>query len=188
MCGRISDPGMGIYPPRGTLAQSTSPSQSTTGQWGWGFHTFWGSLDSRGVTCFVHRLSELYRCGTISLLGIGHYRPPVALALISSPSQSTIDRWGCGFHTLRGSFDLGDHRFRPQHVWVVKVWKYYLSGDGTLSSPDVAGFALEPQSIKDGSAGLGFPHRAGRYQPEGSSFSSPGRWICIDMEVFTIRG
>ena len=48
--------------------------------------------------------------------------PGVRLALYTIPSQSAIGQWGWGLHTLRGSFDPGDHRFRPQVVGVVKAW------------------------------------------------------------------
>ena len=41
----------------------------------------------------------------------------------SSPSQSAIGRWGRGFHTVRGGFDPGGHRFRPWVVGVVDVWR-----------------------------------------------------------------
>ena len=46
----------------------------------------------------------------------------------------------------------------------------------------------EPQPISNHPVGLGFPQRAGRYQPEGSAFSSPGWWSCTDMDGFLIRG
>ena len=36
--------------------------------------------------------------------------------------------------------------------------------------------------------GLGIPHRAGRYRPGGSPYSSPGRRSCRRMEGFLIRG
>ena len=55
--------------------------------------------------------------------GMGPCRPRVALALFLSPSQSAIGRQGWGFHTVRGGFDPGDHRFRPQVVGVVDVWR-----------------------------------------------------------------
>ena len=59
--------------------------------------------------------------GGISDPGMRYYRPRVALAFFSSPSQSTIGRWGWGFHTVRGGFDPGEHRFRPRVVGVVDV-------------------------------------------------------------------
>ena len=80
------------------------------------------------------------------------YPPRGALALRTIPSQSAIGQWGWGFHTMRGVFDPGDHRFRPQVVGVVDVWRNFLSGDGNLSSPGGAGFILEPQPISDRAA------------------------------------
>lgn len=65
-----------------------------------------------------------------------------------TPNQST-SKWGWGFHTVPGSIDPGDRRFRPvgvpgsidpqgdrrfRPVGVVEVWKGSRSGDGTLSS------------------------------------------------------
>ena len=62
MHGRISDPGMGTYPPlvqrdlgigpRGSSRRALapyhmSPSQSEITQWGWGFHTLRGSIDPK---------------------------------------------------------------------------------------------------------------------------------------------
>ena len=55
--------------------------------------------------------------------GMGSYRPQVALDLLSSPSQSTIGRWGWGFHAVRGEFDPGDLRFCLRIVGVVNVWR-----------------------------------------------------------------
>ena len=61
--------------------------------------------------------------GGISDPGMGHWRPRVALALFSSPSQSVISRQDWGFHTARGGFDSGDRRFRPRVVGVADVWR-----------------------------------------------------------------
>ena len=55
--------------------------------------------------------------------GMEPCRPRVALDLLSSPSQLAIGRRGWGFHTMRGGFDPGDHRFRPRVVGVVDVWR-----------------------------------------------------------------
>ena len=41
----------------------------------------------------------------------------------TSPSQSATNQWGWVFHTVRGSIDPGDHRFRSRLVGVVDVWK-----------------------------------------------------------------
>ena len=51
------------------------------------------------------------------------YRHRVAPALRSIPSQKAIGQRDWGFLTVRGGFDPEDHRFRPQVVGVVKVWK-----------------------------------------------------------------
>ena len=51
--------------------------------------------------------------GGISNPVMGPYRPRVALALFSSPSQSAIGQLDWSFHTMRDGFDTGDHRFRP---------------------------------------------------------------------------
>ena len=51
--------------------------------------------------------------GVEGFLKMGSCRPRVALALVSSPSQSAICRWGEGFHTVRGGVDPGVHRFSP---------------------------------------------------------------------------
>ena len=49
--------------------------------------------------------------------------PGGALALFSSPSQSTVGWWGWGFHMVRGGVDQGYHRFRPRVVGIVNVWR-----------------------------------------------------------------
>ena len=87
-----------------------------------GFPPVRGGFD-RGITVFVPELSNLYIYGGIYELRMGACRPRVALALFSSPSQSAIGRRGWGFHTVRGGFDLGDPRFRPQVVGVEDVWR-----------------------------------------------------------------
>ena len=61
--------------------------------------------------------------GRISDLGMGTYLPRGALAVCTIPSQSAIGQWGWVFHTVRGGFDPGDHRFRPHVVGDVDVWK-----------------------------------------------------------------
>ena len=53
-----------------------------------------------------------------------------------------------------------------------------------LAAPSLNG----PQPISHYPVGLGFPHPEGRYRPEGSTFSSPGCWLCRDVEGFLTRG
>ena len=114
--------------------------------------------------------------------------PGVRWFLCTFPNQSAIGQWGWGFHTVRGGFDPGDHRFRPQVVGGVDVWRALRPGGGTLSSPGCAGYILEPQPISDRPAGLGFQHRAGRFRPGASPLLSPGCRSCRCMEDFLNRG
>ena len=46
--------------------------------------------------------------------GMRNYLPRGVLALCTIPSRSTIGQWDWGFHTVRGGFDPGEHRFSPQ--------------------------------------------------------------------------
>ena len=66
--------------------------------------------------------------------GTGTYHRQGALALCTIPSQPAISRWEWGFRTVLTRFDPGDHRFRSLVVGVLKVWKDFGTGDGTLSS------------------------------------------------------
>ena len=119
--GRISDPGMGPYPPQGALALDTNTSQSAIGWWA-GVSTPCGAVSTRWKSVFVPELSELYMHGRVSDPGMGSCLPRRALALCTSPIQSTIGRWGRSFHTVWSGFNPDDHRSRPQVIEVVKVW------------------------------------------------------------------
>ena len=134
---------MGNYPPRGALAICTIPSQSAIGLWGWGF-TPCGAVSTRGII-IVPRLSELYMYGGICDPGMVKFCPRVTLVLFSCPSQSAISRRGWGFHTVRGGFDPGDHRFRPWVVGVVDVWRDCRTGDEDLSSRGAARSRCSPE-------------------------------------------
>ena len=48
-----------------------------------------------------------------------------ALVLYTNTSQSAINTWGWGFRTVRGGFGLGDLRFRPQVIELVKLWNEF---------------------------------------------------------------
>ena len=88
MYGRISNPGMGTYPPQGVLALCTIPSQSAIGQWGWGFHTVRGGFDPE-ITVFVPALSELQMYGEIAEQGMGTYPPRVRRDRGFSPRRNS---------------------------------------------------------------------------------------------------
>ena len=60
--------------------------------------------------------------GNISNAGMGTYLPGVRRLLCMISSQSAIGPWDWGFHTVRGGFDPGYHRFRPQAIGFVDVW------------------------------------------------------------------
>ena len=47
---------------------------------------------------------------------------------------------------------------------------------------------MSTNPISNQPVGLGFAHRAGRYQPGGSPFSSPGCWSFGDREGFQMQG
>ena len=49
--------------------------------------------------------------------------PECVLALCTILSQSATCRRGCGFRTVWGGFDPGDHRFRLEVVGVVDIWR-----------------------------------------------------------------
>ena len=77
--------------------------------------------------------------------------------------------------------------------FLTRGWEIILPGcGGTLALARGAYLAArwlhEPQPISNRSVGLGFPHPAGWYRPEGSALSSPGCRICRDMEGFLTRG
>ena len=146
-----------------------------------------GGIDL-GKHCFRPRVVGVVDIWKNSEAGMVPFPPGVALALCTSPSQSTIGRRGWVFHTTRGGIDPGYHRFRPRVVGVVYLWKDLLTGDITLSSQGGAGFILEPQPISDGPMGLRFPHRTGRCRPGGSPFSYPDCRSCKCMDGFLNRG
>ena len=101
---------------------------------------------------------------------VGRYRP------VESPFWSLFC-WSC----------------RDMEGLLIRRWDLILPGCGATSTL-ARGAALaarwlhEPQPIGNQPVGLGFPHRAGRYRPVGSPFSSPGCRGFRDMEGFLIRG
>ena len=61
--------------------------------------------------------------GRMSDPGMGPYPPGVRWLYVrpTANQRSAIGHWGSGFHTVRGGFDPGSHRFRRPVVIVVKV-------------------------------------------------------------------
>ena len=117
-----------------------------------------------------------------------------------SPSQSAISQWGWGFHTVWGGIHPWDLGFRRRVVelrnvegFLIRGWNLNFpvySGTSTLARGETLAvrWLHERQSISNHPVGLGFPHRAGRYRPVESPFSSPGCWRRKDMEGFLIWG
>ena len=103
-----------------------------------------------------------------------------------SPSQSAITQWGRGFHTLRGGIDPGI--CVSLGCWSCRYVEGFLTRGWELILPGVRCSMYDPPPISDRPVGLGFPHRAGRFRPGGSPFSSPGCRSCRCMQGFLIRG
>ena len=70
-------------------------------------------------------------------------------------------------------------RYRGMEGFLIRGWSLILPGWWCLH---------DPQPISDQPVGLGVPHRAGRYRPEGPTFLFPVCWCCSRvMEGFRIR-
>ena len=100
---------------------------------------------------------------------VGRYRP------VGSPSWSPVC-WKC----------------RGMEGFLIRGWDLNLPVSGATSilarGATLAALWLhEPQPISNHPVGLGFPHRAGRYRPGGSPFSSRGCWSRMDTERFEIE-
>ena len=104
----------------------TNPSQRWCTR-NWGFHIVRGGI-VRGDNRFRPRLIGVVDMTKAFCSEDGIVYSPGAGGL-TNPSQSVINPWGRGFHTLRGGIDPEDHRFRPQFVAVVDVWNDF-SGMG----------------------------------------------------------
>ena len=65
---------------------------------------------------------------------------------LHEPQPMSDQLVGWGFYTARGGIDPGDLCFRPRAVGVVDLWRYFTSGDKTLSSPG----AVEPRRLPEG--------------------------------------
>ena len=92
---------------------------------------------------------------------MGLYPPSTALR---SSHQSTISQRDWSFLAV-GALSTGERSVvLPRLVEGLDISNDLWTGDGILSSSSGAGPTHEPQSVRDQPVGLGFPHRAGRYQ------------------------
>ena len=111
-----------------------SPSQSATTQWGWGFHTLRGGIDTddlsvRPRVVGVVGIWKYFLSGdeALSAPGVagprrcpeGQLLPRAGFMNLSLSATSQLD-WG--FYTLRVGTDPGDLGFRPRVVGVVEKW------------------------------------------------------------------
>ena len=80
--------------------------------------------------------------------------------------QSAISQRDWGFLTVQG--DVGPRKLGllPRLMEVLERWNDLWTGDGTLHPPEVElAQHMNHGESENRPAGLGFPHRAGRYQP-----------------------
>ena len=155
-----------------------SEPQPISGERTWlGFHVVRGGVDTVGhrYCCRVFGAVEIRG---IHELGMGPYLPrvrrkcpplmsfyPRRTALWSS-NQSAISQRDRGFLTVQGGVDPRKLSLLPHVMEVLEMWNDVWTGDGTLYPPEVelAQNANHGQS-ENRLMGLGFPHRAERYQP-----------------------
>ena len=185
-----------------------TPSQSGITQWGWGFHTLRGGIDT-GDLHFRPRFSRVVEtegfltwgwelilpgCGATSALARG---ATLAARWLPEPQPISSHPVGLGFPHPAGQHRPGRSVFsspsssscRDMGGFLVRGWEIILPGFGGTSSlargATLAAHGLhEPQPISNHPVGSGFPHPAGRYRLGRSAFSSPGCWSCRDVEVF----
>ena len=94
---------------------------------------------------------------------------------------------GVGFPHRAGRHLRGGPLFSSSGCWSCRYMKAFLTHGWDLYLPGCGGTSTlargaqlshragsEPQPISHQWMGVGFPHRAGRYRPRGSSHSSPG--------------
>ena len=142
-----------------------------------GFHVVRSAVDTVGH-CYCSRVFGAVEIWGILESGMGPYLPrvrrkcppqmglyPPRTALWSS-NQSAISQRDWGFLTVQGGVDPRKLGLLPRWMQVLEMWNDLWTGDGTLYPPEVelAQHANHGQS-ENRPVGLGFPHRAGWYQP-----------------------
>ena len=180
-----------LFPPMVALPLCPSPSQSSIIEYGWGSKSC-GVVSTREVILIVPAFSELWRFGGFMNRGWDPIFPvcdgnaPHWWA--SSSNQSAISQRDWGFLTVQGGVDPRNLGLLPRLMEVLEMWNDLWTGDGTLYPREVelAQHTNHDQS-ENRSVGLGFPHRAGRYQPGWYPGSSPGRRSCRCVDGFRSR-
>ena len=95
--------------------------------------------------------------------------PGVCWFYVRSPANQ---RPGSGASHRVGQFRPGGSPFSSPGCRSCKCMEVFLIWGWKLSSPGCAGSMYDPQHISDRPVGLGFPHRAGRFDPEDHRFYS----------------
>ena len=176
-----------------------SDPQSISGKPIWlGFHPVRGGVDTGGRR-YCSRVFGAVEIRGIYESGMGPYLPrvrrkcpplmglyPPGTALWSS-NQSAISQRDWSFLTVRGGVDPRTLGFLPRLVKVLEIWNDFWTGHGTLPFRGGAGSKYELQPIRVQPVGLGFPHRAGRYQPGRYPCSSSGCRSCRCVDGFRFR-
>ena len=175
---------MTTYTPQVALALQTPGWNLASSQWGWGFHTELGGIHPgvhhvrpRFVGLYIHMEGFMMR-GWNTLSSPGRASPTnPRLRFSNEPEPHRAGRcrpgeplvsspvcWSCKY--MEGLWCCGCDLILPRWRWIY--------------NPRLGFSKLQVQ--------LGFPHRAGLYQPGRPPFSSPVCWSCTCMEGFMMRG
>ena len=104
------------------LYERSTANQRSAG--GPGVSTPFGAVSDRGITVLVPRLSEMYMYVWKHFSSRDENLSSPGCAGSIYDCQPISDRpVGLGFPHPAGQFGPGDHRFRPQFVGVVNIWK-----------------------------------------------------------------
>ena len=180
-----SVPGLSGFPKRAQDSTSShggaalmSESQPISGKRIWlGFLVVWSGVDTVGHR-YCSRVFGAVEIRGIHESGMGPYLPcvrrkcPPLMGLYPSrtvqwsSNQSAISQRDWGFLIVQGGVDPRKLGLLPRLMEVLEMWNDLWTGDGTLYPPKVelAQHANQGQS-ENRPVGLGFPHRAERYQP-----------------------
>ena len=155
-----------------------SEPQPISGKRIWlGFHVVQNGVDTVGHR-YCSRVFGAVEIRGIHESGMGPYLPRVrrkwpplmglypARTVLWSSNQPAISQRDWGFLTVQGGVDPRQLGLLPRLMEVLEMWNDLWTGDGTLYPPEVelAQHTNHGQS-ENRPVGLGFPHRAERYQP-----------------------
>ena len=144
------------------------------------FSVCWNCRDMEG---FLTRGWEIILpgCGGTSALARG---ATLAARWLHEPQAISNHPVGLGFPHPSGRYRPGGSACTSPGSWSCRDMKGFLTREWDIILPGVRWLS----TISDRPVGLGFPHRAGRFRPGESPFSSPGCRSCRCVEGFLIRG